>query len=120
MNKKIFGFLEMAAQVASKDKEGRRRYWIGAVGIRGDGTMVSATNGSADRPNRTIHAEYRLANKLDYDAVVYVARVRICDGEFSLAKPCASCRKALKSKRVKKVYYTKSPEEYGVLTYDEL
>jgi len=114
MLRRIFNYFEIAARIASKNR-GCRRYLVGAIGIRNDGTMVTAFNGSDHQPNREIHAEYRLCKKLDYDAVVYVARVRVGDGTFAMAKPCKDCQKALKSKKVKKVYYTINDDEYDVL-----
>jgi len=113
-HKKIFNYFEIAAKITSKNR-GRRRFLVGAIGIRGDGTMVSAFNGSSPRPNRKAHAEYRLASKLDYGAVVYVARVKVGDGTFGMAKPCKSCQKALKSKKVSRVYFTTGPNSYDYM-----
>jgi tRNA(Arg) A34 adenosine deaminase TadA len=114
MNIKIFNFFEIAGRIASK-KDDRRSFLLGSVGIRSDGKMVSAINSPTELPNRMAHSEFRLSKKLDYGATVYVVRVKLCDGKFGLAKPCESCFRALKSKKVNKIYYTISHNEYGVI-----
>ena len=116
MNRKIFNYFEIAAQVASSKKD-ERSFLLGSVGIRSDGTMVKSFNSSAKLPTPEVHSERRLAAKLDYNSIVYVARVRIGDGSWGLAKPCPSCMVALKAKRVKKIYYTISDNEYGTITF---
>lgn len=119
MKKKIFNYLEMAAQIALS-KDDKRNFLIGSVGIRGDGAIVSAFNSPTPSPDRRIHSEYRLASKLDYGATVYVARVGSGNSthkttKFSMAKPCPDCMRVLFSKRVKKIYYTISDKEYGII-----
>lgn len=116
MNRKIFNYFEIAANLARKKNDlDKRAYFIGAIAIRGDGTMVSAVNGSDTARNRQIHCEYRICKKIDHGATVYLARIGLSDGKFRIAKPCRNCRKVLRSKKVKKVYYTIGPNEYGVL-----
>ena len=63
-----------------------------------------------------VHAEARLCRKLDYYGEVFVAR-RTSEG-YRLAKPCPRCEARLRSRRVRRVYYTISNNEYGVLDYD--
>lgn len=92
-----------------------RAFLLGAIAIRGDGAMVRALNSPTDLPSRQVHAEYRLSRKIDYDATVYVARIRLIDGKFGMARPCKNCMKALISKRVKKIYYTINHDEYGII-----
>lgn len=118
MNNKVWHYLELAGRTAQKKDDDARSYWIGALGIRGDGAWVTAANGPAPNKTREVHAEYRLARKLDHGAVVYVARVRMCDGSFANARPCAACRKVLRSKKVKKVYYTRAKDEFGIMYLD--
>jgi tRNA(Arg) A34 adenosine deaminase TadA len=114
MQKKIFDYFEIAARTAvSKDDE--RSFMIGSIAIRGDGVMVKALNGPSRFPTRQAHSEFRLSKKIDYGATIYVARVRLVDGEFGMSKPCPSCMKALLSKRVKKIYYTIGPNEFGII-----
>ena len=114
MNKKIFNFFEIAASTAVS-KNDKRCFLLGAVGIRGDGTIVKALNSTTECPNRQVHAEFRLSKKLDSGAIVYVARIRLIDGKFGIARPCYSCMKVLISKKVKKIYYTISENEFGVI-----
>jgi tRNA(Arg) A34 adenosine deaminase TadA len=114
MNRKIFNYFEIAAQMAKK-KDNERAFILGSVGIRADGVLVKSSNASAEIPNRFLHAEYKILRKLDTGATIYVARVKLCDGSFGLSKPCHNCMKAMKSKRVYKVYYTISDNEYGVI-----
>ncbi len=94
---------------------------IGAVGIRGDGAIVTASNGPViifnDEKKGSFpeaHAEIRLSRKLDVGSIVYVARVRKGDGMYGNARPCKDCRTALKARGVKKVFYTIGPNEYGI------
>ena len=37
------------------------------------------------------------------------------DGKASLAKPCAACMELLKENKIKKIYYSISDDEYGVI-----
>jgi len=98
-------------------KEEERQWLLGAVGIRSDGAIVYAQNGNVAIPTRSAHAEYRLGKKLDKGSMVYVSRIRRDTNQFGLAKPCANCEKFLRSKGVKKVYYTISENEYGVMNF---
>lgn len=107
----------MAAQRAAKNRD-RRTFYVGAIGIRRDGTLVSSWNGSSRLPDRNAHAEYRLASKLDHGAIVYVARIKTGDWSLGLAKPCLACQKVLRSRKVKKIYYSIDENEYGVIEFD--
>jgi len=113
MNNKIFTYFEIAAKL-SHARDDERTFLIGAVAIRGDGTMISSINMPSKIPNRIAHAEYRLHKKLDYGAVVYVARMKLQDMNFGMARPCINCQKVLISRKVSKVYYTISPFEWGM------
>lgn len=114
-SRKIWNYLLMAAEHAT-EREDRRTFRLGAVGLRQDGAIVMARNASTTRPTRKGHAEYRLSSKLDYGATVFVSRVVRIDNERQLAnaKPCSKCRKVLRSRQVKKVYYTSSAHNYGI------
>jgi tRNA(Arg) A34 adenosine deaminase TadA len=116
LHKKIFEMFQIAAERAAKNRD-RRTFFVGAIGIRRDGTMVMAWNGSSKEPNRVAHAEFRLASKLDQGAVVYVARIKVGDWSLGLAKPCQACQKILKSKKVKRVFYSIGPDEYGIIEF---
>jgi len=114
MNKKILTFFEVAAKTATS-KDDKRSFLLGAIGIRNDGAMVRSLNSPTENKNRKAHAECKLCRKLDYGAKeVYVARVRMDNFEFAMARPCSSCRKILKSKKVRKVFYTINNSQYGV------
>lgn len=110
MNKKIFYYFEIASKIARRGDD--RDHFLGAIGLRSDGAIVSAFNGRARDRERRMHAEYRVSKKLDYGATVYVARV-LKETKFGIARPCISCMKALKTRGVKRVYYTIGPNEYG-------
>ncbi len=111
-------YLRLAAEVACL-KDDARDHRLGAVGIRSDGVVVAAFNGTgyngkSSKPFPPMHAEARLARKLDFYSTVYVARQMRKQG-LGLARPCAACQRALRRKRVERVYYTISDDEYGVL-----
>lgn len=100
-----------------------RLFWMGAVGVRGDGVIVSARNGSV-KTVETIgsnwsfpkaHAESRCIRKMDYGGTVYVARVSRATRQLVMARPCYDCIIALRSRQVKRVYYSVSESEYGVI-----
>lgn len=114
MNKKIFNFFEVAARTAIS-KDDRRAYLLGAIGIRGDGVMVRSLNSPTEIPNRKAHAECKLCRKLDYHADVYIARVRLDNYKFAMARSCSNCLKILKTKKVNRIFYTIDENQYGVL-----
>lgn len=114
-------YLRLAAEVA-QFKQDTRSHRLGAVGVRSDGVMVAAYNGTAyngksSKPFPPMHAEARLTRKLDFYSTVYVARPM--KAGLGLARPCPACQRALRRKRVARVYYTISDDEYGVLELDK-
>ena len=112
--KKMFN---LASKVAIKRID-RRDFFIAAIAERSDGVVVVSRNEAAMTRLAEIHAEARVSKKLDYGAVVYVVRmVKVKKGnpEFAMAKPCYSCQKFLKSKKVKKVYFTTGPDSWDQL-----
>lgn len=112
MRNDIIRKLEEAAKIALKGQ--KRSYRLGSIGIRNDGTMVSSFNSPTRIPNPCAHSEFRLAKKLDQGAVVYVARI-LKSGELAMARPCRNCMRALMSRRVKRIYYSISPNEFGCI-----
>jgi hypothetical protein len=101
----------------------KQDFYLAAVGLRSDGTIVDTSNKAARNMSPagttppklpSTHAEVRLCRKLDYGAVVFVARVTK-DGKWASAKPCDNCTRALRFRNVKQVYYTIGPDEYGVI-----
>jgi len=103
----------MAGRVA-KSKEDRRSYYIGCVAVRNDGALVRARNEASQVPTPYAHAEARISTRIDHGSTVFVVRVRN-NGEFGLAKPCENCMRFLRSKKVKKIYYTISSTQYGTI-----
>ena len=98
-----------------------RDFWLGCVGVRNDGVLVYSKNGAACIPtvNRfqcipNSHAEGRILNKLDYGAIIYVARVKKKDKTLALARPCPTCQNRIKARGIKKVYYSINDTQYGV------
>lgn len=110
----VFKRFKLAADVAVS-REDIRTFLLGAVGIRGDGALVRARNVSTTKPEKSAHAEARLAKRLDVGSIVYVARVSRLDGGFCMARPCENCMRLLQNRGVKTVFYTISPSEYGVI-----
>lgn len=112
----VWHYFELAAQVASL-KDDCRSHQLGAVGLRSDGALVCASNGPVRFSPRAVHhAEMRLCRKLDYYGTVFVAR-RLASGGWGLARPCIDCQRILRSRRVRRVYYTVNQNEYGVIDY---
>lgn len=109
--------LEILSKVAAyaARRNDQRSYFVGAMGLRADGASVISCNGPATNKSAVIHAETRLSAKLDVGATVWVARSRRSDGALALAKPCPNCERVLRNRGVKKVFYSVSPNEYGVL-----
>ena len=111
---KIDKYFQMAKKVAIKRSD-KRKYRLAALGIRKDGTIVTSTNLPCRQPEKKAHAEARLARKLDQGAEVYVVRVLRC-GSLANARPCKDCQATLWRHGVKRVYYSISNMEYGVMT----
>lgn len=114
MNKTL-SYLKIAGEIACKGQE-YRKFFVGAVAIRNDGAIVYSFNGPTKYPVRSVHAEYRISKKIDVGAVVYVARIK-ANGESAIAKPCKNCQKALKSKGVKRVYYTVDNDSFDYMDF---
>jgi len=121
-------YLSLAAKVASKNKTYvQQRH--GAVLVKG-GSVISFSNNEnqlkqwvarfrrRDRGIATKHAEVGCIHNIDRSkttgSTLYVARVNN-QGEFRLSEPCPMCQRALKNAGIKKVYYTISEEEMGVI-----
>lgn len=111
-------YLEPTADIPrTRIKRGKSQgpYNFGAVGIRADGLVVSPYNvGLPTVRCPEGHAEIRLSKKLGSGAVVFVARVKD-DGTWTMGKPCKACETKLRNLRVRKVFYTIGPKEYGVM-----
>jgi hypothetical protein len=119
MRREIFNYFDIAAQLTKARQDGRA-FLLGCVAMRKDGAMVSAINSASEYPNRLLHSEYRISRKCDVGSVVYVARVRLLNSQFALAKPCNSCQKVLRSRGISKVFYTiDNFGSYGMMDFDK-
>jgi cytidine deaminase len=114
--------LLMAAKIAlPTNDQDARAFWLGAIGIRKDGAIVVARNGAV---HSTIienyqlipgaHAEGRILRKIDWGGTIFVARVLKKDRSLAMSSPCDMCRTRIKSKGIKKVYYTINESQYGI------
>jgi len=109
--------LALAASIAVKSNLGDcRENFLGAVGLRSDGVIVTARNVSDKKPAPNHHAEARLSRKMTPHSTVWVARVRN-NGEWALARPCRGCQMRMQSVGVSKVVYTIGPGEWGVINF---
>lgn len=117
VKKTPLNYLRFAASLAAKKKCPTQGFYIGAIGIRNDGALVHAFNGSGNHPIAKGHAEVRLSHKLDVGSVVYVARYSFQDHQLTIAKPCLNCQRVLFSRGVKKVYYSIRYNEYGTIVF---
>jgi len=118
----MLDLLLFAAKIALPDNfKDWRGFWLGAVGIRKDGTMVYSKNGTffstaVDdyQAIPQVHAEGRVLRKMDFGGTLYVARVSREDRSLKMARPCRMCQVRIKSKGIKKVYYTINNKQYGI------
>lgn len=113
--------LRMAANAALQNKERGndiRTFFLGSVGLRNDGVLVSSRNVASRDVALSHHAEARLARKLTPQSEVWVARVRK-NGEWAIARPCASCQNKLRMAGVSRVVYTLEHNEWGVMDLKE-
>ncbi len=113
-------------QLASKvslptDLHDPRNFWLGCVGIRDDGKIVSAKNGSVFSTETTnyqhmpnSHAEGRVLRKLGKGGTLFVSRVYKIGMDYAMSRPCPMCQTRIRAFNVKKVYYTINAEQYGV------
>lgn len=111
----VWRMLQEAA-IVSRLKRDDRRFYIGAIGLRSDGTRIIAWNGNPKEPTRQHHCEFRLARKADVGTVIYLART-LHGGSLGPSMPCRACQKVLRFRGVHKVYYTIDSDTYGVKTF---
>jgi tRNA(Arg) A34 adenosine deaminase TadA len=107
-------YLELAARIAQGAAWHEKHFLLGAVAIRGDGAIVTATNIRTQDRVHSAHAEYRALKKAGKDSILYVARIDRF-GQWAMAKPCNLCQTLIKNKRVRRVYYTIAKDEFGVM-----
>ena len=107
----------LMAAGAGLRKTDLRAFRLGAVGVRNDGILVSASNRPAPYPHPDAHAEARLTMKLTPGSEIWVARVRK-DGTLGIARPCPRCMVRIRAAGVRRVAYTISDCEHGVIHLD--
>lgn len=131
MSHKNFQILKQAAEIAlpSDYISDKRGFWLGCIGIREDGVLVSSKNGAVEFqgsvathqlvPNS--HAEGRVLRKLGKGGILYVARVSKLTKKLTMARPCKMCLIRIKSYQVDRVYYSINENQYGIWnpSYDE-
>lgn len=119
----MLDLLLLAAKIAlPKDPNDARNFWLGCVGLRDDGALVSAQNGSSQfshsvkqyqlQPN--CHAEGRVLRKLGKYGTMFVSRVAKKDGALAMAQPCIMCQVRISAMKIRKVYFTINPTQYGI------
>lgn len=119
MKNDIFNYFKFAVELSLKadQKYTNRKACIGAIGIRGDGTIVHSSSAGDQKhkfPNG--HAEARVLRKMDkFAPEIYVARIRRDTMQFALARPCITCMPRIKHMKIGKVFYTINEHEYGVI-----
>jgi tRNA(Arg) A34 adenosine deaminase TadA len=106
--------LDMACDVAKRDDDKKKQFYVSCVSLRRDGACVVSVNGSSRaQPVPHAHAEARALKKSGWGAMLYVARVLRDKQTLAVAKPCVDCQSAIRNKRVKKVFFTVDNEHYG-------
>lgn len=91
----------------------KKNYHLGCVLRRSDGALVCSKNERTKVPQPYAHAEVRAIMKADKGSILYIARVTK-DNSWAMAKPCLKCQVSIRSRKIKKVYYTIGPGEFGV------
>lgn len=118
----IMNYLQIAAQAAvPTDECDMREFWVGCVGLRTDGATVISKNSSIFTTDvgddfqiiPTVHAEPRALRKLNWGSIMFVARVMRSDNGYGMARPCPTCQIFIKSKGIKKVYYSVNSKCFG-------
>lgn len=98
-----------------------RHFWLGCVGIRKDGTIVTSQNAAVYcsspntyQPISVAHAEGRVLRKLGKGGEIFVARISKLNHSLAMALPCPMCQTKIRSSKVEKVYYTIDDQSYGL------
>lgn len=107
--------LNEALKIAIKGRgKNQKQYHLGCIVIRSDGSVVSAFNSRSRDRAPSLHAEVKALKKAGKAHTLYISRV-MANGSWGLAKPCSTCIETIKKHKVKKIYYTISYNEYGVI-----
>jgi tRNA(Arg) A34 adenosine deaminase TadA len=113
----VWYYLRKAADAASRERDDPRCHAHGALAIRDDKTIVFAKNGFSQQKQPESHAERRVLRKCDKGSIVFVVRIRK-NFEMGMSRPCPMCDAAMRVRGVKRVYYSISNSEYGVIDYE--
>jgi deoxycytidylate deaminase len=114
--------MRLARKLSEKSEH---KFQVGAVIVKGNkvlgiGFNKVKTSPQSIHPWRTRHAECDALISCGLEntvgATAYVYRL-LKNGSGAMSKPCESCEKMLKTRGIKKVYYT-SPVESGWETED--
>jgi len=104
--------IRLAKKIAVKDD--CRQYRFGVVGVRKGGTIVTSRNIPTRHPDPRAHAEARVVRKLNKGSIIYVVRIDR-KNRLTTARPCEKCQRAMRSRGVKRCFYSISETEFGVL-----
>lgn len=105
-------YLDLAARIAASAPWNEKHFLLGAVAIREDGAIVTASNlRTLDRLHEA-HAEHRILRRAGFGATLYVARINRYK-QWAIAKPCVKCQALIRNKRVKRVFYTTAPDTWA-------
>lgn len=110
--------LLIAASVACIDDQDGRCARVGCVIKRKDGALVMSRNLISWNKEPSRHAEARAVRKADVGSIAYVARIKR-DGTLANAKPCSRCEAIMRSRGVKRAYYTLSHDEWGCIELND-
>lgn len=119
---KIRKMFKIAKEVAKSGDctDAKRRYKLGAVGLRTDGVIVASSNITTREPRKEAHAEYRVCQKLDVGSTVFVVRIGE-KNKLRLSRPCPNCRMMMKNCGIRRCYYSISEEdgkvEFGIIYF---
>lgn len=119
---KMLENLILAAEVAMpRGKNDPRHFWLGCIGIRRDGTMVTSQNAAVYSSSPTVyqpislaHAEGRVLRKLGKGGTVFVARVSKLNYTLAMAMPCEMCQTKIRAANAERVYFTINDREFGL------
>ncbi len=119
----MLNMLNLAAEIALPTNDNdKRNFYLGCVGLRQDGVLVSSKNGASEfsasvkqyqlLPNA--HAEGRVLRKLGKGGIMFVARVAKKDDKLAMAFPCSMCQVRIRGMKIEKVYYSINENQYGI------
>lgn len=113
---KVERYFRLAKSIALKGDTNNiyRNHRLGAVGVRTDGVVVTANNIPCIQQDAHSHAEARLVRKLNCGSEIYVVRI-LRSNKLSNAHPCIKCQNAMRLRGIRRVYYSISDNEYGVI-----